>query len=100
MTCLDCKGYKFCIYSRQILDPLSGGIICEDFEEALNGREFLFSKCFYCKKEGIKKDCQTSDCCGDTYECWSPNKFQLIEQAQDLGITVRDLLALIELGEE
>lgn len=54
-----------------------------------------YCKCRFCKSYDEYEGCEWG--C-DNFESYEPNKNRLIEKAKEKGISVADLIALINLG--
>ena len=72
--CTDCIHHKLCYEYGEILDPIHGGVICEDFKHASNFVEVVRCKdCKYCDEKfsnwlGYHK-------CVEKNQCVRPNAF-------------------------
>ena len=56
-----------------------------------------FDKCYFCRKYDSFDGCTDDFCCRATREYYEPSKERIIEKAKENGISVSDVIALINL---
>lgn len=54
-----------------------------------------FDKCYFCRKYDNFDGCTDDFCCRATREYYEPSKERIIEKAKENGISVSDVVALI-----
>lgn len=57
-----------------------------------------FDKCRFCCHYDDFDGCTNEFCARYSHEFYEPNKTRILEKAKELGISVVDLIALINLG--
>ncbi len=94
---------QFCGTTKSVKYILSDGRTCCNKCALLyssSGRERNplmneFCKCNFCTSYDIYEGCEWG--CSDGYDSFHPNTDRIIEKAKEKGISVSDVLALIEL---
>lgn len=56
-----------------------------------------YSKCNFCHYHDNFDGCRAWSC--SNYDYYKPNKNRIVEKAKEVGISVTDVIALIEIGD-